>query len=55
MQSQWSLHFESYVISDGEPHRSVGDEFDWFAIAFWTQEPLTGSEQTVRSAVLADD
>ena len=55
MQSQWNLHYESYVISDGEPHRSVGDEFEWFTIAFWTEEPLVRSEQTTRSAVPAAD
>jgi hypothetical protein len=55
MQSEWALHYESWVISDGEPHRNVGEVFDWFAIAFWTEEGLVGSEQKSRSAVPAGD
>lgn len=29
------------MIGDGEPHRSVGEVFDWFAIEFWSENPLT--------------
>lgn len=37
------------------PHRSVGEVFDWFAVAFWTEECLVRTEQKSRSAVRVSD
>ena len=37
---EWNLHYESWIIADGEPHRRVSESFDWFAIEFWTEERL---------------
>src|SRR5213593_32314 len=55
MEREWDLHYESWVIADGEPHRSAGEIFDWFAVAFWTEEPLVHSDQQERSAKPIDD
>ena len=28
MEREWDLHYESWVIADGEPHRSAGEIFE---------------------------
>lgn len=43
------------MIGDGEPHPGIGEVFDWFAIEFWSDEPLTITPRRTRSAVPTGD
>jgi len=38
------------MIGDGEPHLKIGDIFNWFAVEFWSEEPLTKTSRGSRSA-----
>lgn len=53
--NQWNLSYEDWLIGDGEPHRAVGEVFEWFAVSFWSWEPLTKSKERTRSAVCIPD
>ena len=56
MNLEWNLHYFRYVIDDGEPERHVGDEFDWFAISFWSDAKLTRAMERTKAAVpIADN
>src|SRR6266481_9210167 len=55
MQSEWNLHYASWIIGDGEPDRSVGEIFDWFAIEFCTEEGLANANEHSKSAVPIGD
>jgi hypothetical protein len=55
MTPEWNLSYEAWIIGDGEPHRTVGEVFEWFAVAFWTWEPLEKSDKQSRSAVVIPD
>ena len=55
MQTEWHLNYARWVIEDGEPERRVGEVFDWFAVAFWTEKPLAKSFEYSRTAVPIDD
>ncbi|MDE1162345.1 MAG: hypothetical protein PW792_10425 [Acidobacteriaceae bacterium] len=51
MERDWNLHYARWVIDDGEPELHVGEEFDWFAVSFWSDAPLMHSTENTRSAV----
>jgi hypothetical protein len=51
MPNEWSLRYDEWIIGDGEPDRSVGDIFDWFAVEFWSQEGLAKVNEDARSAI----
>lgn len=51
----WGLHYREWMIGDGEPHRSVGEVFNWFAIEFWSERPLTRISAGTRSAIPCGD
>lgn len=53
--ANWSLHYWGWMIGDGEPHRHVGEVFEWFAIDFWAEEPLTITPLRTRSATPCGD
>ncbi len=53
--ADWTLHYPAWLIADGEPDFKVGDVFDWFAVEFWSEKPLTKTSETERSATQADD
>ena len=55
MLAEWNLHYEDWIIADGEPDRHVGDVFDWFAVAFWSDEKLTKASQREKSALAIPD
>jgi len=55
MRSEWNLHYAGWVIEDGQPDRSIGEIFDWFAITFWTEECLAKVNERSRSAVGVGD
>jgi len=55
MTPDWNLSYEDWIIGDGQPHREVGEVFKWFAVAFWTWEPLEKSDDSSRSAVVIPD
>jgi hypothetical protein len=41
--------------SDGEPDRHVDDVFDWFALAFWSDEKLAKASERETSTLPAPD
>jgi hypothetical protein len=51
MPTDWNLRYAEWVIGDGEPDRSVGEVFDWFAVEFWSPEGLAKSNQYAKSAI----
>jgi hypothetical protein len=51
MTPEWNLSYEDWLIGDGQPHRAVGEVFEWPAVAFRTWEPLEKSDKQSRSAV----
>lgn len=55
MLSEWNLHYEDWIIGDGEPDRQVGDVFDWFALAIWGDEKLRKIGEAQKSAVPISD
>jgi hypothetical protein len=55
MLAEWNLYYEDWIIGDGEPDRQVGDVFDWFALAFWSDEKLTKTIEREKSALPAPD
>ena len=55
MLAEWNLHYEDWIIGDGEPDRRIGDVFDWFALAFWSEEAFERVHESGRSAVPVSD
>lgn len=55
MHHEWNLHYASWIIADGEPDRSIGEVFDWFALAFWTDTRLAVSSEQSTSATAVND
>jgi hypothetical protein len=55
MPSTWSVHYDRWVIDDGEPEREVGECFRWSVVAFGSSDRLTQAASQVPSAVGADD
>jgi hypothetical protein len=52
LPAEWNLHYEAWVISDGEPDRSVGEVFDWFAVEFWSDEGLAIASEMSKSVIV---
>src|SRR6185437_5475805 len=52
LPAEWNLHYEAWVISDGEPDRSVGEVFDWFAVEFWSDEGLAIVSEQSKSVIV---
>jgi hypothetical protein len=50
MPNDWNLRYDERIIGDGEPDRSVGDIFDWFAVEFWSREGLAKVNEDAKSA-----
>ena len=50
MERDWNLHYARWVIEDGEPELHVGEEFDWHAVSFWSDERLTRSTERWKGA-----
>lgn len=55
MLADWNLHYQDWIIGDGEPHRHVDDVFDWFALGFWGEEKLGKVHTGEKSAVPVHD
>src|SRR5215472_14934468 len=55
MLPEWNLHYEEWIIGDGEPDRHVGEVFDWFALAFWSEGKLEKAREGEKSAVPISD
>jgi hypothetical protein len=51
----WSLHYWEWMIGDGEPHRKVGEMFDWFALEYWSEQPIRITPRGTRSAMPSGD
>jgi len=54
LPAEWNLYYEGWIISDGEPHRSVGDVFDWFTLEFGS-DGLAKTEEKSKSAIALAD
>ena len=52
---EWSLRYEGWIIEDGEPDRSVGEVFDWFAVEFLSVQGLAKIEAESTSAIPVAD
>jgi len=48
---EWNLHYPSWMIADGEPDHDVGESFEWFAVEFWTDDPLVKTAAREKTAV----
>ena len=55
MRPEWNLHYERWMIADGEPEREVGESFDSFALQLCTNEGLGRTDERVKSAVPIPD
>jgi hypothetical protein len=53
--TEWNLYYAAWIIGDGEPHRNVGDVFDWFTVEFWSAEGLVDTTEKSKSAVALPD
>jgi len=51
MPTEWNLYYPSWMISDGEPDREVGQSFEWFAIEFWTMKGLARTDERSKAAI----
>jgi hypothetical protein len=52
---EWNLHYESWIIEDGEPHLRVGETFKWFATTFWADSKLTKVVGETKTALPVGD
>lgn len=55
MPTEWNLRYDAWVIGDGEPDRSVGEVFDWYAVEFRSAEGLAKVEAEPKSAIPVAD
>jgi hypothetical protein len=56
MLPEWNIHYDDWIIGDGEPDRDVGDIFEWFALAFWPDGDLKRVEaEGTKSAIPMDN
>jgi hypothetical protein len=55
MLSTWSIHYDRWVIDDGEPEREVGECFRWPVVAFGSMDRLTHAAAHVQSATDVED
>lgn len=50
MLLEWNLHYERWVIDDGEPERCVEEDFSWFSVEFWSTNKLRKAPESATSA-----
>jgi len=55
MSSMWSVHYDRWIIDDGEPEREIGERFRWPVVAFASPDRLAHTTSQVRSAAGVDD
>jgi hypothetical protein len=55
LPAEWNLHYEAWIIGDGEPNRSVGEVFEWFTLEFWSKAGLANSTERFKSATPLPD
>lgn len=55
MPSEWNLYYPSWMIADGEPHRTVGEIFEWFSIEVWTIKSLERTDERRKSVIPVAD
>ena len=55
MPNEWNLRYDQWVIGDGEPHRRVGETFDWFVVEFFNDEELQVLGDQSKSAIAMPD
>jgi hypothetical protein len=51
----WNIHYQRWIIDDGEPERESGEHFEWPLMSFFSVEPLTAAATPARSASELDD
>ena len=52
---EWNLRYDAWIIGDGEPDRSVGEVFDWFAVEFYSEQGLAKTDAQSKSAIPVGD
>lgn len=55
MLSERNLHYERWVIDDGQPERRVDEDFDWFSVEFWPANTLRKAPESATSAFAVSD
>jgi len=55
MPSTWSIHYDRWVIDDGEPECEVGECFPWSVVAFGSMDRLAHAAAQVRLAIDVED
>jgi hypothetical protein len=55
MTTEWNLRYDAWIIGDGEPDRSVGEVFEWFAVEFYNEQGLVRIEAESKSAIPVAD
>jgi hypothetical protein len=51
----WNIHYQRWVIDDGEPERSVGERFQRFAVEFDAPIQIVRVPESAKSATEAPD
>ena len=56
MSLEWNLHYDRWVIEDGEPELEVGDQFDCLQVQCWSDNALipVNSGQGTSAEPIAD-
>ncbi|HEV3334698.1 MAG TPA: hypothetical protein VG096_27110, partial [Bryobacteraceae bacterium] len=55
MSSTWSIHYDRWIIDDGEPQRDSDEHFQWSLLSFYSLERLTQAAAPARSGIEVDD
>jgi hypothetical protein len=55
MPSAWNIHYDRWVIDDGEPEREIGEQFEWFVLAFGSKDRLARVAQPTQSTIETPD
>jgi hypothetical protein len=55
MSQEWNLHYARWIIEDGEPERSVQDEFDSFSLEFEVINKMERGSERRTYALAASD
>jgi hypothetical protein len=54
MSLEWNIRYDAWMIEDGLPDRSVGQEFSW-DIEFWSPHGLANSAERRKTAIPVSD
>jgi hypothetical protein len=55
MPPEWNIYYWRWIIEDGQPDLRVGEQFDWFALDFWTTRGLAKIDDRSGVAIAVND